>query len=467
MRPNIKTILVILAVSSGFSLFSQEKPVAGLPENFRGITATDTTNTANIAWKDFFAENDLNTLIETALAKNNELQVAEKNVSIARLQFRQSKWGNVPQINAFANASTTSLSNNSLNGISAGQFLGTDHIEDFSAGLNLSWEADIWGKIRNRKKEAKAAYLQTAEAKKALQTLITSNVARTFYDLLMMDAQLIIAKKTLELNDRTLFAVNLQYEAGQVTLLAKEQTEAQRLVTAKLIPELEQNIQLLENTLSVLSGGFPDAVARTGRLDNVEVKDGLSAGVPSQLLGKRPDVKSVELALTAANARVGIAKASLYPSLTITAAGGVNSFEASNWFNIPSSLFGSVAGGLTAPLLNQKKLRTQFEIAKTQRDQAAIQFRQTVMVAVSEVSNALVRIDKQQQQYVLADQRATTLRKAVDNANLLFKSGLATYIEVNIAEGNLLQAELELASIKKERLAANVELYRALGGGWQ
>ncbi|WP_291130923.1 TolC family protein [Flavobacterium sp. UBA7682] len=467
MKLYIKISMLAMLMMVSFTTLAQQTTKPEVPENFRNVTETDTTNIADIQWKSFFEETDLVKLIDEALAKNNDLQIAEKNIAIANLQFKQSKWGNVPQLNAFTNATTTRLSDNSLNGISTNQFLGKSHIEDYSAGLNLSWEADIWGKIRNRKRAAQAVYMQTAEAKKALQTTIVASVSNGFYDLLMLDAQLTIAKKTLELNDSTLFAVNLQYEAGNINLLGKQQTEAQRLIAAQLVPELEKNIQLQENALSVLSGTFPEAKERASKLEAIVVKENLSAGIPSQLLSKRPDVKNAELALKAANAKVGITKASLYPSLNITAVGGVNSFESSNWFNIPASLFGSVAGGLTAPLLNGKRLKTQYEVAKLERDQAVIQFRQTVLVAVGEVSNALVKIDKQTQQYTIAVDRMATLQKAVENANLLFKSGMATYLEVNIAQGNLLQAELELASIKKERLVSNVELYRALGGGWE
>jgi multidrug efflux system outer membrane protein len=463
----IKTSVVLLALIASFTAVAQQNQKPEVPSNFRNTTVTDTTNIADIKWKSFFAESDLVKLVDEALAKNNDLQLADKNIAIANLQFKQSKWGNVPQINAFADASSTRLSDNSLNGANINQALGQHHVDDYTVGFNLSWEADIWGKIRNRKKAAQAVYMQTAEAKKALQTTIVATVSTGFYDLLMLDAQLAIARKTLELNDSTLFAVNLQYEAGQVTLLAKQQTEAQRLIAAQLIPELEKNIQLQENALSILSGTFPEAKERASKLETIVVKENLAAGIPSQLLSKRPDVKSAELALKAANAKVGITKASLYPSLAISAAGGVNSFESSNWFTIPASLFGSVAGGLTAPLLNGKRLRTQYETAKLERDQAVINFRQTVLVAVGEVSNALVKIEKQEAQFTIANQRVETLHKAVSNANLLFRSNMATYVEVNIAQGNLLQAELELASIKKERLSSNVELYRALGGGWE
>ncbi|MGC4041790.1 MAG: efflux transporter outer membrane subunit [Flavobacterium sp.] len=467
MKRYIKTSVVMLAAMASFTAFAQQNTQTEVPGNYRNVTETDTTNIADIKWKSFFEETDLVKLIDEALAKNNDLQIADKNVEIARKQFGQAKWGNVPQLNASVTASSTRLSENSFNGMNISQNLGQHHVDDYSAGFSLSWEADIWGKIRNRKKAAQAAYMQTTEAKKALQTTIVATVSRGFYDLLMLDAQLAIAKKTLELNDSTLFAVNLQYEAGQVTLLAKQQTEALRLASAQLVPELEKNIQLQENALSVLSGTFPDAKDRQSKLETIAVKENLAAGIPSQLLSKRPDVKSAELALKAANAKVGIAKASLYPSLNITAAGGVNSFESSNWFTMPASLFGSVAGGLTAPLLNGKRLRTQYEVAKLERDQAAISFRQSVLNAVGEVANALVKIEKQEQEFKLASQRVETLRKGVENANLLFRSSMATYYEVNNAQANLLQAELELANIKKERLSSNVELYRALGGGWE
>ncbi|WP_130735925.1 efflux transporter outer membrane subunit [Flavobacterium sp. J27] len=466
MKNNHLYSLILLILVFSMKAQNKETQIA-VPEHYRNVTILDTTSIASIKWKDFFEAQDLVSLIEDAIVRNNDLQMADRNINIANLQLKQSKWNSVPQINAYANASTTRLSENSLNGISTALFLGKNHIEDFNAGLNLSWEADIWGKFRNQKKKSLALYLQTTEAKKATQTAVVATVSKTFYDLLMLDAQLEVAQKTLALNDSILFIVNLQYEAGQVTLLAKQQTEAQRLIAAKLIPELEQNIQIQENAISVLTGRFPESKQRTIRLNDLNVSENLVAGIPAQLLSQRPDVKSAELALQAANANVGIAKAYFYPSLNITASTGVSSFESSNWFTVPASLFGSVAGGLTAPLLNRKNIQTQYKIAKEQREQAVIQFRQTLLIAVNEVSNALIRVEKSKEQYILADERATTLKKAVDNANLLFKSGLANYIEVIVAQGNLLQAELELASLKRERLSSNVELYRSLGGGWE
>jgi NodT family efflux transporter outer membrane factor (OMF) lipoprotein len=347
------------------------------------------------------------------------------------------------------------------------QALGQKHIDDYSAGVSLSWEADIWGKIRNQKKGAYAGYLQSEEVKKALQTNIVANVSKGYYNLLMLDAQLNIARQNLKLNDSTTNIIKLKFDAGQVTSLGIQQSEAQKLSSEQLIPLLEQNIAIQENALSVLTGSFPNSKTRSTSLTAIAIKNNNAIGIPSSLVSRRPDVKSAELALKVANANVGITKADLYPALRITAQGGVNSFETSNWFNIPASLFGTVAGGLTQPLLNNKRVRTQYNIAVAEREKAVLNFRQSVLIAVSEVSDALVKVEKLQQQEAFLQQRVKTLQQAIKNANLLFKNGMAEYLEVLSAQANLLQSELELANIKREQLSANTDLYRALGGGWK
>ncbi|MCC9019593.1 TolC family protein [Flavobacterium lipolyticum] len=445
-----------------------ETPKDAFPENFRSVSVSkDTTSIGDTEWKNFFTEKDVIQLIDSAVARNNDLQIATKNIEIAHYRFTQSKWGNVPEVNLSVAASTSNPSDNSFTGKNLGQALGQNHINDFTAGATLSWEADIWGKIKNQKKEAFAGYLQSEEVKKALQTTIVANVSKGYYNLLMLDAQLDIARQNLKLNDSTTSIIKLKYDAGQVTSLAIQQSEAQKLNAAQLIPLLEQNIAIQENALSVLTGSFPDSKQRSIRLGALEVKNNNSIGIPSSLVSRRPDVKSAELALKAANASVGITKANLYPALRITAQGGVNSFEASNWFNIPASLFGTLAGGLTQPLLNNKKVKTQYHIAVAEREKAVLNFRQSVLVAVSEVSDALVKVEKLQQQESFLQQRVKTLQQAIKNANLLFKNGMAEYLEVLTAQSNLLQSELELANIKREQLSANTELYRALGGGWK
>jgi multidrug efflux system outer membrane protein len=445
-----------------------ETPKDAFPENFRNASVSkDTTSIGDVEWKNFFTEKDIIQLIDSAVARNNDLQIATKNIEIAQYRFTQSKWGNVPQVNLSVTASTSNPSDNSFTGKNLSQALGQKHIDDYSAGATLSWEADIWGKIRSQKQGAFAGYLQSAEVKKALQTNIVANVSKGYYNLLMLDAQLDIARQNLKLNDSTTSIIKLKYDAGQVTSLAIQQSEAQKLNAAQLIPLLEQNIAIQENALSVLTGSFPNSKTRSIKLSAIEVKNNAAIGIPSSLVSRRPDVKSAELALKIANANVGITKADFYPTLRITAQGGVNSFETSNWFNIPASLFGTVAGGLTQPLFNNKRVKTQYNIAVAEREKAVFSFRQSVLVAVSEVSDALVKVEKLQQQESFLKERVKTLQQAIKNSNLLFKNGMAEYLEVLSAQSNLLQSELELADLKREQLSANTELYRALGGGWK
>ncbi|CAA9195275.1 Outer membrane protein OprM [Flavobacterium collinsii] len=466
-----KIVMIVLLITTLISCKVSkdiETPKDAFPENFRNASVSkDTASIGDTEWKNFFTEKDVIQLIDSAVARNNDLQIATKNIEIAHYRFTQSKWGNVPEVNLSVAASTSNPSDNSFTGKNLGQALGQNHINDFTAGATLSWEADIWGKIKNQKKGAFAGYLQSEEVKKALQTTIVANVSKGYYNLLMLDAQLDIARQNLKLNDSTTNIIKLKYDAGQVTSLAIQQSEAQKLNAAQLIPLLEQNIAIQENALSVLTGSFPNSKQRSLRLSALEIKSNNAIGIPSSLVSRRPDVKSAELALKVANANVGITKANLYPALRITAQGGVNSFEASNWFNIPASLFGTVAGGLTQPLLNNKKVRTQYNIAVAEREKAVFGFRQAVLVAVSEVSDALVKVEKLQQQESFLQQRVKTLQQAIKNANLLFKNGMAEYLEVLSAQSNLLQSELELANIKREQLSANTELYRALGGGWK
>ncbi|WP_316821804.1 efflux transporter outer membrane subunit [Pedobacter gandavensis] len=441
-------------------------PVQSIPETFRDTQVDSTKSISKLSVQQFFTDITLRNLIDTALLRNYDLQIAMKNMTAAELLFRQTKLGNLPQINLNITANSSRPSDNSLNGLSAGQFLGTKHIEDFNANLGLSWEADIWGKIGSQKKAALASYLQSAEARKAVQMRLIASVAQGYYRLLMLDTQMLIARRNVALTDSTLTMIKMQFDAGQLSSLAIQQAEAQQLVAIQLVPALEQDIAIQENALSILVGRLPAAIIRKGSLDRANFPAQLSAGIPAALLAQRPDVRSAELGLDLANAQVGIAKASMYPSLNISATAGLNAFKASNWFNIPASLFGVVAGGITQPLFQRKQLKTQFEVSKIEREKAVLQFRQSVLIAVGEVSDELMRIKKLKQQQVIAERRAETLKLAVKNAGLLFNNGMANYLEVITAQSNALQSELELASIKTAELNATVALYRALGGGF-
>lgn len=471
MNSKLNLFIIFVLQALFFACKTTDKAIqteAPIPSNFRNAEtfSDDTSSIAFIPWRDFFNDATLQILIDTAIAHNMDLQLAIKNIDAAQATLKQAKAGYIPSVNLQIGANSTNPSNNSLNGVSLNQFLKTNHIEDYNATLALSWEADIWGKIKNQKAEALASYLQTDEAKKAVQTQIVAYVAQGYYNLLMLHEQLKIARQNLALNDSTLNIIKQQYDVGEITRLGLEQAEAQRLAAASLIPDFEQQINIQENALSILSGKLPEAIATQSTLDDIRIPDKINTGVPSLLLSRRPDVKRAELAVMAARANQRYAKASMYPSLTISAQAGVNSFKASNWFNIPASVFGTVAGGITQPILQRRQLKTNYELAAISHEKSVIQFRQSVITAVGEVSDALIALNKLGEKQSIALNRTNKLQSAIHNADLLFNTGMANYLEVITAQSNVLQSELELAQIKKAQLVAVVDLYRSLGGGW-
>ena len=444
----------------------QEK-ITDTPEKFRTTQIVHTDSSiADISWQDFFQDPVLQELIDTALLHNVDMQLALKNIEATQLLFRQARLAHLPTVQLQVQANTTNPSNNSLNGLSLGQFLGQNHIEDYTAALGLSWEADIWGKIRNQKAAALATYLQTEEARKMVQTTLVSQIAKGYYQLLMLYQLQAIALKNLQLSDSTLYTVQHQYEVGDISLLGLEQVAAQRQSAAALIPDFEQQILLQENALRVLTGQFPDSIRTSITLSDIRLPSAMQVGVPASLLQKRPDVRRAELAVTVTQANQSIARAQLYPSLSITAQAGVNAFKTSNWFNIPASLFGAVAGSITQPILQRGELKTQHELSRVEREKAVIQFRQSVIAAVGEVSDALITIQKlKERQHILLN-KTERLKGAVQHADLLYETGVANYLEVITAQSNALQSELELVQTRKAQLVAVVDLYRSLGGGW-
>lgn len=442
-----------------------QRPETPLPAQFGSAAASDSSVGA-APWKQFFPDPALHELIGRALNSNFDLQLALKRIEAASSYVKQAKAAMLPSVNANATANTSFPSKNSLNGLSLNNFLQTDHIEDYTLGLGVSWEIDIWGKIRRQKEAALAQYLQSFEAARAVQTGIVAQVANSYFNLLMLDAQLDIARRNASLSDTIVQMIRMQKTAGEVTELAVQQAVAQKQQAELLIPQLEQAATIQENAIRILMGELPGTVNRTASLDGYQVWDSLQTGVPAEVIANRPDVKASEMGLKAANANVGAAQGAMYPSLSLTANGGLNAYEIGKWFN-GHSLFGTVAGNMAQPIFQQRRLKTQLEIAKNDRDQAAIRFKQSVTVAVREVTDALVQLEKLQQQQTIAGSRLQTTQEAVNNARLLFRSGLANYLEVISAQGSSLQAELTQADIKRQRLTAMVDLYRSLGGGYQ
>ncbi len=438
-----------------------KKPDVALPDSYRGGLPASASNAdtvmALLPYRSFFADPTLRALIDTAVVNNIDLQVGLKNIDIARQTLNSAKLGNLPALSIGVQDTHTTPSDNGVQTTP----------QDYVASASASWEADIWGKIRSRKKSALASYLKTQEATRAVRTRLVADVASGYYNLLMLDSQLDISRKNLALADTTLKMIGFQYTAGQLTSLGVQQQEASRQSIALSIPLLEQKIALQENALSTLCGRMPGTINRDKTFFSSKVKDDLPFGIPSALLQNRPDVRAAELAVRAAHADMGEAKANLYPTFTVMASGGLDALKSSNWFSTPGSLFGYLQGGVLQPVFQRGQLKAKYEQSKIKRDQSELEFKQSLLKAVEEVSNALVQLEKIKSQEGIAEERVATLQHAFANAGMLFRSGMATYLEVIVAETNALQAELTLADIRRQHLSVMAELYRSLGGGWR
>ena len=434
------------------------------PEKYRE-EITVTGDTILHPWKSYYKDPMLVGLIEKALVKNNEVVIAMKSMEQLDLTYKQAKLSLLPTLDFDAGASRSYQSKNSLNGSLSAQFTSKDYLDDYSANLRLSWEADIWGKAAMQKRDAKAGYFAQKENLSALKTRIIVQVAQSYYNLLGLDEQLKIAQKNIDLSNSTLSMMQMQYNSGLISSLALYQTEAQKKTAELLVPLAEANIAVQENALQILCGEYPDSITRSGNLDVAELNVVLPSGVPASLLSRRPDVKAAEYAVMSANAKTGLAKATMYPTLSLSPSIGINSFEFDTWFNFPGSVTKTIAANLVQPIFKKRQLRTAYEIAVLEQEKAVVQFKQLFITAVGEVSNAMSQLKNADKRMELATEKSVSLDKATHDANLLYKSGMATYLEVIVAQNSALQNDLDVVAIKLEKLNAAINLYRALGGG--
>jgi len=434
------------------------------PEKYREDIAV-TGDTVLLPWKSYYKDPLLVNLIEKALVKNNEVLIAMKSMEQLDLAYKQAKLSLLPTLDFDAGASRSYLSKNSLNGSLSSQFTSKDYMDDYSATLKLSWEADIWGKAAMQKRDAKAAYFAQKENLSALKTRIIVQVAQSYYNLLGLDEQLKIAEKNIELSTSTLDMMKLQYNSGSISSLAVNQTEAQKKTAELLVPLAKANIAVQENALQILCGEYPDKIERAGNIDAAEISVVFPTGIPVSLLSRRPDVKASEYAVMSATAKTGLSKAAMYPTLSLNPSIGVNSFEFDTWFNFPGSLTKTIAANLAQPIFRKKALRTAYEVAALEQEKAAVQFKQSFITAVGEVNDAMSRLKYADERIVLAKEKAASLDKATADASLLYKSGMANYLEVITAQNSSLQNDLDVVTIKLEKLNAAINLYRALGGG--
>lgn len=435
-----------------------------IPEQYRQNVAL-TADSVQLSWRTFFRDATLTGLIEKALVKNNDIAVAMMTMQQLDLTYQRARQGLLPTVDLNVGANRTWLSTNSLNGSLSDQFLGTSYMDDYNASIRVNWEADIWGKTRMQKEGALANYFAQKENVSALRTRIIVQVAQAYYNLITLDEQMKIAQRNVELGDSTLHMIRLQYESAQVNSLALEQAEAQKKTAELLVPLAMQDIAVQENALSILCGGYPDSIQRNGAAAALAAGMTLPAEIPARLLSRRPDVKAAEFAVIAANSQTGLAKAAMYPTISLTPSVGANSFKFNAWFDLPGSMVKTIGINLVQPIFQQKALKTAHEIAQIEQEKAALQFRQSVLTAVGEVSDALAKSQYAEQRLQLAGEKKAYLARANQAAVTLYQSGMATYLEVITAQNNALQNDLEAVGINREKFNALTDLYRALGGG--
>ena len=453
----------LFAVQSCFVAKDYHRPEAVVNEaNFRtDVIAKDSASVATVSWKQIFTDTQLQALINQGLQNNLDIRSALQNIAVAEAYAKQGKAGYLPTLSVGPKYTFTENSRNTQ----FGALMSKRAQSQYEVSGNLSWEADIWGKIRSNQRASAATYLQTVEAHKAVKTQIVASIANAYYNLLALDEQKRILDKTLINREQSLETTKALKEAGNVTEVAVNQTEAQLYNAKAMLVDVENSIKLNENILSVLLGQTPQAVTRS-TLEAQTVDAKLSVGVPAQLLENRPDVKAAEFGLINSFENVNIANASFYPSLTISATGGVQGIDLDKLFNY-QSVFASVIANLTQPILQQRKLRTQKEVALANQEIALINYKNKILTASKEVSDALYTYDASVKKAEFKQKEFQLYNQAITYSEELLNYGMANYLEVITAKDNGLNAELNVVDAKLASLSSMVELYRAVGGGWQ
>lgn len=453
-------VIAGLLMQSCFTAKTYERPNVQAEDLYRTeVVAQDSASMADISWRNMFTDPVLQQHIEKGLANNFDARVAIQNIAAANAYLKQAKAGYAPALNANANWTHQEFSKNSQ----FGSFFSS--LDQYQLSGELSWEADIWGKIRSNKRAANAAYLQTIAANQAIKTQVITGIADTYYQLLSLDASLAIAEKTLENRNESVETILALKEAGSVNEVGVKQTEAQKYSTQLIIEDLKNNIVLLENYMSMLLGEAPHKVERT-TLDEQQLNPEIKLGYSASLLRNRPDVVAAEYGLVNAFELTNVARSNFYPSLTLTASGGFQALELKDWFST-NSLFANVVTGLAQPIFNRRQIRTQYEVQKTEQEKAYIEFERSLITASREVSDALANYNNETRKLDIREKQVDALGKAADYSDELLDYGMVNYLEVLTAKDNALNSQLELVNNKYLQYQAIINLYKALGGGWK
>lgn len=469
---NIKTEIIkagfivttAVLVSSCSVRKEYQRPPAVVDENLYRTDKlpADSISFGAVSWREIFTDQILQNYIETALENNLDIRIALQNISSAEAYLKQSKAAYFPTLSVGPGYTFQTQSTNTQ----FGQIIGERrYVNQFDISGNASWEVDIWGRLKAQERAQYASYLGTVEAHRAVKSDLVSSIANAYFQILALDDQKKIITKTIKIREDNLQITQALKEAGTLTEVAVQQSTALVFNAQALLIDIETQIQQLENTISLLKGENPVAIART-TLAQQKIPGTVNTGFPAQLLANRPDVREAEYRVINAFELKNAAIAQFYPTLRLTAGTGLQSVDIDRLFSV-NSIFASVVGGLVQPIFNRRQIRTNYEASIINQQTAYLQFRKAVLTAGKEVSDALRIFTVQDEFIALKSKELDAYSKSVTYSQELVNYGMANYLEVLNANVNALNAELTISNAQYIKLRAAVNLYNALGGGWQ
>lgn len=457
MRNPLLVTTLGLALSGCSLAPTYQRPEVPMPAQWR-VDIQTANDLANTAWWRRFGDPALDRLIQAALQENKDVQIAAARVEEYRGRYGVTRADQFPQIGAGADAARTRASENGA--VPPGQ----NPSNSFQVDLGLSFELDLWGKLSNASEVARAQLLASEEAQRTVILTLVSELANSYVQLLDYDQQLRVTRATLETRRESVRINGLRFKAGLISELDYQQAVAEYQSAAVQVPLLERLVALQENAISLLLGRNPGPIARGASLSQSRLPE-VPAGLPSELLARRPDIRQAEQTLIAANAQIGVAKAAFFPSISLTGLLGLASNDLSDLFEGPSRIW-QFAGGLTQPIFTGGRLEGQLEVAEAQQKQALLNYQQVIQKAFAEVEDSLVSVAKLRDQLKDEAAQVQALQRYLDLANLRYKNGYSDYLTVVDAERNLYSAQLQYVRDQGSLFSALVNLYKALGGGW-
>ena len=440
-----------------------KRPAVAVPGQYRGAAA-DASSLADKKWSDLFQDDSLRQLLATALEQNFDLGIASERVLEARAQFHIQRADQFPNLSGQAGFTAARASGaSSLEALPPGTTLEGSY---WQAGLALSWELDLWGRLRRLSESARAQYLATEEGRRGVVVSLIGDVMSDYFLLRERDLELEIASRTRDIAQDNLRLVGLRHTRGAATGLDVSQAEQFLYTATAQIASSRRDIAQTENALSLLAGKAPGDIVRGKALAELEPPAQVPAGLPSSLLERRPDIRQAEQSLISANARIGAAKALYFPQITLTGFLGGQSMALARLFDGPERLQ-DIAPAAVLPLFNAGQIRAGVRYSEAQKREMVIAYRKTVYTGLREVSDALVGYTGTREQRTQQALLVGALQESTRLSNLRYKGGLDSYLQVLDSERNLFQGELVLAQLRLAEMQSFVQLYRALGGGWQ